>query len=79
MECSLKWGVVRRVRNFSGRQELVVEVGSHVAKAMNYPQLTGPCQPDDTVLLNTTADALQLGTGGWHYVLAICGRERSAS
>ena len=79
MECSLKWGVVRRVRNFSGRQELVVEVGSHVAKAMNYPQLTGPCQPDDTVLLNTTADALQLGTGGWHYVLAICGRERSLS
>ena len=79
MECSVRWGVVRLVRNFSGRQELVVEVDLQMAKAMSYPQLTGPCQPGDTVLLNTTAEMLQLGTGGWHYVLAIYGRERSLS
>jgi len=79
VECSLAWGVCRLVRNFPGRQELAVEIGSRLAKAMNYPSLTGPCQPGDIVLLNTTAESLQLGTGGWHYVLAIQGRERSLS
>lgn len=79
MECSVRWGVVRLVRNFPGRQELVVELDSQRAKAMSYPELTGPCQIGDSVLLNTTADMLQLGTGGWHYVLAIVGRERSLS
>ncbi len=79
MECSVRWGVVRLIRDFSGRQELEVEVGGQMAQAISYPELTGPCQAGDTVLLNTTAETLQLGTGGWHYVLAIYGRERSLS
>jgi len=79
VECSVQWGVVHTVRNFQGRQELVVEVGSTCSRAMNYPDLTGVCQPGDRVLLNTTAELLQLGTGGWHYVLAVHGRERSLS
>lgn len=79
MECSVRWGIVRKIVDFPGRQELEIEIGGQMAQAMNYPELIGPCQTGDTVLLNTTAEALQLGTGGWHYVLAICGRERSLS
>lgn len=77
MECSFRWGFVQNVRNFPGRQELVVTIDSQAARAMNYPELTGVCQAGDKVLVNTTAEDLQLGTGGWHYVLAIYGRERS--
>ncbi len=77
MECSLRWAVVRSVKDFPGKQELDVELGPKVGKAVNYPDLTGPCRAGDEVLLNTTAEELQLGTGGWHYVLAVRGRERS--
>ncbi|HHT42847.1 MAG TPA: DUF3866 family protein [Firmicutes bacterium] len=77
MECSTRWGVVARVSSLPGRQELLVRVGADEIKAICYPELTGHCQPGDGVLLNTTAVDLNLGTGGWHYVLAIEGRERS--
>ncbi len=79
MECALRWGIVLVVRNFPGRQELEVSLDGRSSGAINYPGLTGPCQPGDKVLLNTTARELELGTGGWHYVLAVSGRERSLS
>lgn len=79
MECSTQEGIVAEVRNFPRRQELEVLVGSDMVKAINYPELTGPCQLYDRVFLNTTAQQLKLGTGGWHYVLAVWGRERSLS
>lgn len=79
MECSTRWGVVTQVQNFPGRQELEVMLGKKTSRAINYPELTGFCRQGDRVLLNTTAEELRLGTGGWHYVLAIEGRERSLS
>lgn len=79
MECSIERGIVKAVRNFPGRQEIIVEMGQAQTKAITYPTLTGPCEPGDQVLLNTTAEALKLGSGGWHYVLAVFGRERSLS
>lgn len=60
--------VVRR--DLGDYQELEVEVGGEKARAVNYPPLTGPCQVGDLVLLNTTAVELELGTGGFHYVMA---------
>ncbi|NLM40831.1 MAG: DUF3866 family protein [Firmicutes bacterium] len=79
MECSTQWGTVLAVRSGAGRQELEVRLGAATAKALNYPEMTGACQVGDRVLLNTTAVNLRLGTGGWHYVLAVEGRERSLS
>lgn len=75
----MKWGIVQIVRNFPGRQQLEVCLDEHECKAINYPCLTGICQAGDKVLLNTTAQELKLGTAGWHYVLAVYGRERSLS
>jgi len=50
--------------------ELVVEAGGKQALAINYDDLTGPVAEGDTVLLNTTAVELGLGTGGYHFVMA---------
>lgn len=36
-----------------------------------YPDLTGPLAPGDRVLLNATATALRLGTGGFDFVIAV--------
>jgi len=39
-------------------------------RAVNYDNLTGPVQPGDRVVLNTTAVYKKLGTGGVHFVMA---------
>src|SRR5215210_962419 len=56
-----------------GALELEVEVDGEPARAVAYPELCGPVRPDDTVVLNTTAVALGLGTGGVHFVVAVEG------
>lgn len=45
-----------------------------LASAVAYPRLTGEVDRGDRVLLNTTAVALGLGTGGVHFVMAVDGR-----
>lgn len=56
-----------------GAAELEVEVDGGRASALAYPDLTGPIAEGDLVLLNTTAVALGLGTGGFHLVVAVEG------
>ena len=41
------------------------------ARALAYPALAGRPRPGDTVLLNTTAPAMGLGTGGYPMVVAV--------
>ena len=77
MESSFQIGVVEQVIDFPSRQEIIVLSHNEKVKAINYPDLTGRCQVGDQITLNTTAVELKLGTGGWHYVLAIYGQERS--
>ncbi len=57
-----------------GLIELEVEVEGLTERALAYPALTGPVAEGDSVLLNTTAGALGLGTGGWHFVVAVEGQ-----
>jgi hypothetical protein len=56
-----------------GALELEVEVDGDRAPALAYPVLTGPIDEGDTVVLNTTAVSLGLGTGGVHLVVAVEG------
>jgi hypothetical protein len=56
-----------------GAVELSVEIDGERSAAIAYPGLTGPVGPGDRVLLNTTAVALGLGTGGYHFVLSVEG------
>ena len=59
----------------NGLTELVVEVDGARASAVSYDDLTGSVGVGDYVVLNTTAVALELGTGGVHFVMAVEGRE----
>jgi Protein of unknown function (DUF3866) len=63
--------VVRRDR--PDALELEVEVEGERAAAVAFPTLTGPIREGATVVLNTTAVALGLGTGGVHFVVAVEG------
>src|SRR5690349_10318080 len=51
--------------------ELDVSVPEGTIRALAYPELTGPPRPGDRVLLNSTALALGLGTGGYALVVAV--------
>jgi Protein of unknown function (DUF3866) len=71
----LREGVVLRVLSERpGAQELSVDVEGQPAPAVAYPDLVGPVSEGDAVLLNTTAVALELGSGGAHFVVAVLGR-----
>ena len=58
-----------------GAHELEVDVDGTRATAISYPELSGPVTVGDTVILNTTAVALGLGTGGVHFVVAVEGAD----
>src|SRR5438105_6716152 len=64
-----------------GAVELTVRIddepGPAPARAIAYPSLCGEVRLGDRVLLNTTAVALGLGSGGAHVVVAVEGRDPS--
>ncbi|MFI6478404.1 DUF3866 family protein [Nonomuraea sp. NPDC050663] len=62
-------------REWPGAVELVVSVASEgTCRALAYPALVGRPEPGDEVLLNTTALAMGLGTGGYAMVVALPNR-----
>ncbi len=64
-------GKVQAVTDWDGdAQELLVRLELETRRAVNYPALTGPASTGDEVLLNTTAQTLKLGTGGYDFVIA---------
>jgi len=65
--------VLRVTAERPGAVELAVEIEGAEAPAVAYPAVTGPVVPGDTVVLNTTAVTLGLGTGGLHVVMAVEG------
>ena len=65
--------VIRIIRDLPDLQEVVVQAGEETARALNYPVLTGRIKKGDRGLLNTTAVRLQLGTGGYHFIMGIEG------
>ena len=68
----LRTGTVLSVGNVRpGLLELEVEVEGRPQRALAYPLLTGSPAAGDRCLLNTTAAALGLGTGGAHFVVGI--------
>jgi hypothetical protein len=59
-------------REWPGAIELTAEVdGEGTCRGLAYPALVGRPEPGDTVLLNTTALAMGLGTGGYAMVIAV--------
>ncbi|SEH01910.1 Protein of unknown function [Nonomuraea solani] len=69
-----KGEVVRIRREWPGAVELDVAVPEGECRALAYPPLVGRPEPGDEVLLNTTALAMGLGTGGYAMVVAVPNR-----
>jgi hypothetical protein len=70
----IRWrkGTVEGIRReWPGALELNVVIDGSPARALAYPALVGRPEPGDTVLLNTTALAMGLGTGGYAMVVAV--------
>ncbi|MCO5972245.1 DUF3866 family protein [Actinoallomurus soli] len=67
-----KGTVVKIRREWPGAVELDVMIDDEgEARALAYPALVGRPRPGDAVLLNTTALAMGLGTGGYAMVVAV--------
>lgn len=58
-------------RAWSGARELTAEVDGAPVRALAYPALVGEPALGDRVLLNTAAQAMGLGTGGYAMVVAL--------
>ncbi len=58
-------------REWRGAVEVTVLLDGEEQRALAYPDLVGCPRPGDRVLLNTTAQALGLGTGGYALVVAL--------
>src|SRR3954470_13042933 len=70
----LRWrdGHVSSIRReWPGVVELIVETDEGPLPAIAYPAVVGRPQVGDRVLLNTTALAMGLGTGGFAMVIAV--------
>lgn len=63
--------MVRVRREWPGAVELDVALAEGECRALAYPPLVGRPEVGDTVLLNTTALAMGLGTGGYAMVVAV--------
>lgn len=57
-----------------GLVELEVELEGRRERALAYPSLSGPVREGASVILNTTAEDLGLGTGGFHFVVGVEGQ-----
>lgn len=53
-----------------GIKGYLVEVDNQQEKCIVYPDMIGEVNPGDEVVLNTSAVSLNLGTGGYHFVVA---------
>jgi hypothetical protein len=68
---SFRTGVVVDVvvEHTDGVQELNVRIGDEIRSAILYPRWAAPARAGDTVVVNTTAVDLELGTGGCDFVV----------
>src|SRR5713226_8836742 len=62
MPLSLRWGHVTAVRE---RLDGLVRLEVDGTPCIAYPRLTGPVEEGDTVIINTQARDLELGSGGF--------------
>jgi hypothetical protein len=75
---SYRQGTVKKItKQYPGYTEVIVKnVDDKVSCAINYDNLTGPISVGDTVIINTTATELGLGTGGYDFVISNLNRQK---
>jgi len=55
----------------NGIKGYLLDIEGREEKGIFYPDLLGDAAPGDEVLVNTTAVSLSLGSGGYHFVIAV--------
>ena len=65
-----KGRIIRELFSREGIRGFAVKVEGRDEQCIVYPALIGDINIGDEVLLNTTAESLHLGSGGYHYVIA---------
>ncbi|MDR7856160.1 DUF3866 family protein [Tissierella sp.] len=67
---SYRSGIVSSIVNEKGHITWIeVNINGHISKAVNYKDISGNICINDKVILNTTGVDLNLGTGGYHFVM----------
>ncbi|NLY85906.1 MAG: DUF3866 family protein [Tissierellia bacterium] len=67
---SYKNGIVTSIIRGDEHVDIIsVNIDGEIYKAVNYKDITGKVNINDEVVLNTTAVELNLGTGGYHFVM----------
>ena len=62
--------IIKEIFSRPGIKGFLAEVDGREEKCIAYSALTEDILPGDEVLLNTTAMALSLGSGGYHYIIS---------
>lgn len=62
--------VIKELFTRSGIAGYLVRIDDKEEKCIVYPDLTGEVKIGDEVIVNTTAVKLNLGSGGYHYIMA---------
>lgn len=66
----LKEGIITRIiKRYEDMIEVLVDIDKNEYRAIAYPKITGDVSIGDRVGLNTTAVDLNLGTGGYHFII----------
>lgn len=72
----VRWGEITEIiSDLPEQQTVIVRVDGKEERGVVYPDLTGRVSPGDEVWVNTTALHLSLGSGGYHFIMGIRGRE----
>lgn len=62
--------IIKELFSRPGIKGYLASVDDREERCISYPGMVGEIGPGSQVLLNTTAQTLALGTGGYHYVIA---------
>jgi hypothetical protein len=62
--------IIKEIFSRPGIKGFLAELDGREEKCIAYPSLVEEILPGDEVLLNTTAMALSLGSGGYHYIIS---------
>ena len=71
--------VEKIISHRSAVTKVKLKVGEKTKTAINYNQLSGEIAVGDKVIVNTAATSLELGTGGYDFIVYILGKEQSLS
>lgn len=70
MNIEYRKGIVKSINSFNGQVYiLTLDIEHPIKRAIGYRMLTGDIQKGDSVIANTTAGTLKLGTGGYHFII----------